>query len=190
MAMPRCGVEDVINGTTWMPNHKSGHTQFHKVSHLAFFEGNLKWPASKFHLSYAFLPGYPSEVSRAFSKWAFNTQFTFSHVVDYKKADIKISFERGEHRDDGSFDGVGGILAHAYPPTDERLHFDGDEAWSVGALTGYFDVETVALHEIGHVLGLQHSSIPGAIMFPSISAGVTKGLHEDDIAGVKALYQV
>ncbi|XP_038891016.1 metalloendoproteinase 2-MMP-like [Benincasa hispida] len=196
MAMPRCGVQDVINGTTRKRNqiYKNGHTHFHKVSHFTLFEGNPKWPSSKFHLSYAFPPGYPSEaimaVSRAFSKWALNTHFTFSHVVDYNKADIKISFERGEHGDDASFDGVGGILAHAYPPTDGRLHFDADEPWSVGAISGYFDVETVALHEIGHILGLQHSSIGTAIMFPSISAGVTKGLHWDDIAGIKALYRV
>ncbi|XP_022134170.1 metalloendoproteinase 2-MMP-like [Momordica charantia] len=197
MGMPRCGVQDFINGTTWMRSsgrrrNQNGHSHFHKVSHFAFFEGNLKWPASKFHLSYAFLPGYPSEailpVSRAFSKWASNTHFTFSHVSDHKTADIKISFEIEEHGDDAAFDGAGGILAHAYPPTDGRFHLDAHERWSVGAVSGHHDVETVALHEIGHLLGLQHSSIEGPIMFPSISEGVTKGLHGDDIAGIKALY--
>ncbi|KAG6602462.1 Metalloendoproteinase 2-MMP, partial [Cucurbita argyrosperma subsp. sororia] len=198
MGKPRCGVEDVINGTTWMRSGRERkpkmHAHFHLVSHFAFFEGNLKWPPSKFHLTYAFLPGYPFEammaVSRAFSKWAFNTHFTFSRVFYHTKADIKISFEIGDHGDDVPFDGAGGILAHAYAPTDGRLHFDGDEAWSVGAVDGYFDVETIALHEIGHVLGLQHSSIENAIMFPSISEGVTKGLHGDDIAGIRALYKV
>ncbi|KAB1205326.1 Metalloendoproteinase 1 [Morella rubra] len=63
-----------------------------------------------------------------------------------------------------------------------------DEQWSVGARPGAFDLETVALHEIGHLLGLGHSSVEGAIMFSSISQGVTKGLHADDIQGIKALY--
>ncbi|KGN52412.1 metalloendoproteinase 1-like precursor [Cucumis sativus] len=198
IAMPRCGVQDVIkNKKTKKRNQNftnNGHTHFHKVSHFTFFEGNLKWPSSKLHLSYGFLPNYPIDaikpVSRAFSKWSLNTHFKFSHVADYRKADIKISFERGEHGDNAPFDGVGGVLAHAYAPTDGRLHFDGDDAWSVGAISGYFDVETVALHEIGHILGLQHSTIEEAIMFPSIPEGVTKGLHGDDIAGIKALYRV
>ena len=51
----------------------------------------------------------------------------------------------------------------------------------------FMDVESVALHEIGHLLGLGHTSVREAIMFPSISAGVSKGLHADDIKGIKAL---
>ncbi|XP_022134118.1 metalloendoproteinase 3-MMP-like [Momordica charantia] len=197
MRTPRCGVQDFFNGTTWMRSsmdHKNRDGRFHTVSHYSFFGGKPKWPASKFHLSYAFLPGYPSEaiepVDRAFSKWASETHFTFSKISNYKKSDIKISFEIEDHGDFASFDGMGGILAHAFPPTDGRLHFDAHEPWSVGALSGYFDVETVALHEIGHLLGLQHSSIEAAIMYPTIPEGDTKDLHGDDVAGLKALYGI
>ncbi|KAB1205330.1 Metalloendoproteinase 1 [Morella rubra] len=65
---------------------------------------------------------------------------------------------------------------------------DADKQWSVGARPGTIDLETVALHEIGHLLGLGHSSVEGAIMFPGISSEVTKGLHADDIRGIKTLY--
>ncbi|KAB1205332.1 Metalloendoproteinase 1 [Morella rubra] len=65
-------------------------------------------------------------------------------------------------------------------------HFD--EQWSVGAQLGAINSETVALYEIGHLLGLWHSSVGGAIMFPNIPSGVTKGLHPDDIQEIKALY--
>ena len=58
------------------------------------------------------------------------------------------------------------------------------------ALEGYYDLETVALHEIGHILGLGHSSVEGAIMYPYISSGATKlDLHHDDIHGIRALYK-
>ena len=74
------------------------------------------------------------------------------------------------------------------PPLDGRFHYDADEQWSVGASPGAFDLEIVALHEIGHLLGLDHSLVEGAIMWPSIRSGVTQGLHRDDIDGLKALY--
>ena len=47
----------------------------------------------------------------------------------------------------------------------------------------------MALHEIGHSLGLDHSSDPEAVMFPSYS-GYKAGLDlaQDDIKGIQALY--
>ncbi|XP_015879223.3 metalloendoproteinase 3-MMP [Ziziphus jujuba] len=202
MMMTRCGVADIINGNTRMESGKNNHdhdghgsNSFHTVSHYSFFPGKLKWPASKHHLTYKFVGGnFPSEavgpVSRAFRTWAHNTHFRFTHVQDKrKKADITISFNRGNHGDGVPFDGEGGTLAHAYAPTDGRFHYDADEPWCVGASHGAYDLETVALHEIGHLLGLLHSSVEGAIMYPTIDSGVTKGLHRDDIQGIKALYK-
>ncbi|TXG64626.1 hypothetical protein EZV62_011620 [Acer yangbiense] len=69
---------------------------------------------------------------------------------------------------------------HFHPPMG-GFHYDADEQWAVGAAPNSFGLETVALHEIGHLLGLGHSEVEGAIMYPSISTGVTKGLHRDDV---------
>ncbi|PON76010.1 Peptidase M10A [Trema orientale] len=200
MMKPRCGVADIVNNnTTRMRSGKKrarhqDHHHYHTVSHYSFFEGKPKWPASKSKLTYGFLPGTPSEaaaaVGRAFNTWASNTHFSFVQAQEYAKADLRVSFERGDHGDGDSFDGAGGVLAHAFSPTDGRLHFDADETWAVGVVPEAFDVETVALHEIGHILGLLHSSVAGAIMFPQIGAGSTKGLHGDDIQGINALYNV
>lgn len=207
MMMPRCGVADIINGTSSMRSGKKKHHQHdpdhdhhnhgssvHAVSHYSFFKGRLRWPTSKHHLTYGFLPSTPTEamgpVSHAFRTWASNTHFRFSRSRNYKRADIKISFEYSDHGDGSPFDGEGGVLAHAYAPTNGRFHYDADEPWSVGALEGYYDLETVALHEIGHLLGLGHSSVEGAIMYPYISSGATKlTLHDDDIQGIKVLYK-
>jgi len=51
----------------------------------------------------------------------------------------------------------------------------------------HFDVETVFLHENGHVIGLGHSDISDAVMFASYQA-VRTLLHPDDICGVQQLY--
>ncbi|XP_059448386.1 metalloendoproteinase 2-MMP-like [Corylus avellana] len=200
MMRPRCGVADIINGTNWMrpgkKRHHKSHGSLHTVSHYSFFRGQPKWPPSnsRYHLTYGFVDGTPSEamnpVAQAFLTWASNTHFTFSQAQGVSNADIKIGFSRGDHGDGHPFDGAGGTLAHAFAPTDGRFHYDGDERWSVGAVSGAFDLETVALHEIGHLLGLGHSEVEGAIMYSSITSGVTKGLHADDIQGIKALYNV
>lgn len=58
--------------------------------------------------------------------------------------------------------------------------------WADDGVTNY-DVETVYLHENGHVLGVGHSSSVGAVMEP-VYGGVRDTLHTDDIAAVTALY--
>jgi len=51
----------------------------------------------------------------------------------------------------------------------------------------HFDVETVFLHENGHVLGLGHSDISDAVMFASYQE-VRTDLHSDDVCGIQELY--
>ncbi|KAI6675407.1 hypothetical protein NL676_003313 [Syzygium grande] len=171
MMMP-CGVANIINGTTRMGSGKKGRNlrglgSFHPVSRYTFMNGNPRWPASKYRLTYGFAPGTPTAAK-------------------------EIGFERGDHGDGtiNSFDGPGGTIAHAFRPTIGLFHYDAGERWAVGPAAGSqdIDLETVALHEIGHLLGLGHSDVEGAIMFSSISPGTTKGLREDDIQGIRALY--
>ncbi len=52
---------------------------------------------------------------------------------------------------------------------------------------GNYDIETVMLHENGHVVGLGHSSVSTAIMYASYQ-GVRRALATDDINGVSTLY--
>jgi predicted Zn-dependent protease len=65
---------------------------------------------------------------------------------------------------------------------------DGPIQWDTTPGSTEFDVESVALHELGHSLGLGHSS-SGTVMAPSIAPGTTvRILSNDDMGGVRSLY--
>jgi hypothetical protein len=91
-----------------------------------------------------------------------------------------------------------GILAFAFfpaPPNSEPIagdvFFNEDFTWEVGNDLGFaaFDLVLIAVHEIGHSLGLNHSTTANAVMRPFVSSGdVFDGLHTDDIAGIESLY--
>src|SRR5205807_2209972 len=50
-----------------------------------------------------------------------------------------------------------------------------------------YDLFTVAAHEVGHALGLLHSTIGTAVMYGSYN-GVKSALTSDDISGIRSMY--
>ncbi|XP_021296591.1 metalloendoproteinase 1-like [Herrania umbratica] len=197
MMIPRCGVPDIIpirtsNGTGGTPHG----VIFHLVANYSFFPGNPRW--SRYQLTYNFLPGVQVVspqvlrpiIAQAFQTWANVSPFRFQEVAQGNRADIRIGFYRYDHGDGYPFDGPGNILAHAFAPQDGRFHYDADENWSPNpTASNQIDLQSVAVHEIGHNLGLGHSQDQAAIMFPSLPAGATKrNLGQDDINGLRALY--
>ncbi|XP_057771011.1 metalloendoproteinase 5-MMP-like [Salvia miltiorrhiza] len=196
MTTPRCGVPDIVNGTNYMQprnrNHESGLSGIDTVSLYSFFPGNPKWPPSRTHLTYRFLPNLPAiamdPVARAFQKWQSSTHFTFARAQPNQNSDLVIGFYSGDHGDIDPFVARDGTLAHAFAPMNGSFHYNADNRWSNGAFAGAHDLETVALHEIGHLLGLGHSSDAAVIMFPNMGAGLTKDLNANDIQGIRTLY--
>lgn len=144
----------------------------------------------------SFMPdGAKHQIELAFSTWASYANITFNEVpdgggsfgdsADGAAGDIRI----GGHW----FDGSGSTLAHGYYPPENGgtkagdIHFDIDENWVIGFAGKGYDIFTVALHEIGHAIGLGHSGDNQARMRPGYTETFS-GLGTDDIAGVVALY--
>lgn len=132
-------------------------------------------------------------VGRAFKRWADVIPITFNESSDYSSADIKVGFYSGDHGDGHPFDGPLGTLAHSFSPPDGRFHLDAAESWTVdlssdSAATA-IDLESIATHEIGHLLGLGHTTEKAAVMYPSIAPRTRKvDLVLDDVDGVQYLY--
>ncbi|NXW75972.1 MMP7 protein, partial [Hirundo rustica] len=176
MQMPRCGMPDVAEYQT--------------------FAGSPKW--EKTDLTYKIL-SYTSDlpirkvndaIKRAFRVWSDVTPLRFRRVY-LRQADIEIKFARREHGDGFPFDGKGGTLAHAFPPGEGRggdAHFDNDEKWS--DVNQDINLFLVAAHEFGHSLGLDHSNVSGALMYPTYSYQnpETFKLPADDRRGIQKLY--
>ncbi len=190
MEMPRCGVADLVEGQAVpMPGMAS------------FVASGGKWPSNnvtyKFISGTADLPGDTERdvVRQAFDVWANVTPLTFTEVTGSGDAAILISWVTGDHGDGSPFDGPGHVLAHAFfpPPINPHpgiagdLHYDDAETWAQTHGGGNIDLLTVAIHELGHSLGLRHSNVPEAIMYPTYS-GIKRTLADDDIQGIQSIY--
>lgn len=123
-------------------------------------------------------------VRAAFNRWAQVSSFTFSEVAS--NGDMQLSWQRLDHGDgvkENVFDGPGGTLAHASYPPKGRIHFDEDETWSIPMLA------RVALHEIGHALGLAHSPFWYSVMYRFDDPSRDE-LTSDEITRIRSLYGV
>lgn len=56
--------------------------------------------------------------------------------------------------------------------------------------SGEFDIDGIMVHEVGHVIGIGHSNVSGATMYPTVSSCNfnNRTLENDDIAAKNDLY--
>ena len=186
MKVPRCTVKDLVKdwagGQTKIANFNLGERWTKNV---------LTWRVTKFPGNDLTQDLVIQTLKRAFKIWEKHADLKF-YETDVGVGDLEIRWESGDHGDGDPFDKSGGTLAHAFFPRQGRLsgdiHFDDDEFWTLGSYRG-INLTQVAVHEIGHSLGLEHSNVRGAIMFPSYEGyRPNLDLHPDDIRGIQTLY--
>lgn len=150
-------------------------------------------------------------IADALAVWSAVVPLNFREVDSASRADMVMGFGTGNHCDlyatantacpatagqGGAFDGPGGTLAHCYfppgsgGPSAGDCHFDDAETWADNDATPtQIRLLETAIHEIGHGLGLGHSDVREAMMFPSYQPDQRKlTLGDDDIGGVQELY--
>ena len=68
--------------------------------------------------------------------------------------------------------------------------FDYTSTREPDGCSGEYYIDGIMVHEVGHVIGLGHSTVSGSTMYPSVSScnNGPASLSSDDTAGRKALY--
>ncbi len=185
MSQPRCGNADLDHGLRFQ----------------------LKCPSKSLNLTFRFSKGTPDipdiaafdAVRRAFATWAAMGHFRFHELSAGANANLTLGWVA---QDDPAYDLGPGTLAHADTPCSApalpnapnqsflHVHFNDHQInWNLFDYSPFtIDIETVALHEIGHLLGLDHSSVRESVMWPEYARTERRVLHTDDIAALNALY--
>ncbi len=201
MTKPRCGFPDVPAGGRPASGPGGGGAlavATGEPTPSSFTLQGSRWPSGTLRYRFQNFSADLTEaqcraaVRQALTLWSRSANLSFTESAT---ADIVIRFVAGAHGDGNPFDGPSGVLAHAYypPPAGGSLagdaHFDEAETWTTAlpVPAGGIDLVTVAAHEFGHSLGLAHSTVPGALMYPYYG-GAMRYLHADDNLGIQTLY--
>jgi hypothetical protein len=136
------------------------------------------------------------EILRAFQTWAAATNVNIGVVADGGQALGTVGAVQGDSR-------FGDIriaaapmsstdVASASPFSWTGTTLSGDvvlnsnDSFTIGNSASAYDIYSVMVHEAGHVFGLDHSAVPGAVMNENYSYHT--GLGGDDVARIQALY--
>ena len=175
MSLPRCGVPDMIPTQARLQN-------------LSFPNGK-EWLKGKKKITYGFEPEseIPTNVTvvirDAFRRWSNAMAMNFTEA-SFSAADIKIGvysfhlFKDTIYGDLFNRTMYGDVVLALEGPDNVqvgKIRLDGGRYWVLSSVnasftwpTGVVDLETVMMHHIGHLVGLNHLSAKEAVMYPYI----------------------
>ncbi|RDX71244.1 Metalloendoproteinase 5-MMP, partial [Mucuna pruriens] len=175
------------------------------------FTDNVSWPKARNqwfptgkNLTYGFLPDsqIPANMTEvltdAFTRWAEATGVLNLTETIYDDADIKVGFYIF---DDGVDDAVlGGSIIRLEPDSNMKtgeIRLDATLYWalpiendSLSWEDGVLDLESAAMHQIGHLLGLDHSNHTDSVMYPYILPSQQRKvqLSQSDMDNIHQVY--
>lgn len=135
---------------------------------------------------------YQALVREAFDAWEDVLNIDFVEVSDASTVELRVGWDAI----DGAFGTVGTAQYSGSRTTDPvfsitqaEIRFDTAETWNLNKTSGGQDTNfyTVALHEIGHVLGLGHATNRETVMFATQQADIIE-LQAGDITGGQIIY--
>ncbi len=159
---------------------------------------NLGYPSNlfaTFNAKFGSAATWENQILKAAQLWAQQTNINFSVISDSGADAGSGNYQQGNPAFGdiriGGFNFGSSTLAVAYmPPPVNNYSIAGDIAFNTGQtfnIGSTFDLMTVAAHEIGHALGLYHSAVTSAVMYPTYQTRYT-ALSSDDIAGIQNIY--
>lgn len=129
---------------------------------------------------------FRADITSAFAEWEDVANVRFKLVPDSSVVDIRIGW--------ANIDGEGGVLGDTTVPSSGPLdsvivRLDRDENWFTGgnSPSSQTDFLYVATHELGHAIGIGHTTITSALMSEFYNSDVS-GPQADDIAAAEAIY--
>lgn len=121
---------------------------------------------------------YQASIRRAFAAWEAVCNIDFVEVRDSSQVDIRLGMD--------AIDGASRVVGQASWRSTGGILFDAEIRFDSADFTGSKSIYAVALHEIGHAIGLGHYNGAAAIM--NSFTGTVSSLTASDIAGARAIY--
>jgi hypothetical protein len=142
-------------------------------------------------------PVWQNIILKAAQSWAAQTNINFAVVNDDGSPSGSGSYQQGAPNFGdirfGAYNfgsGNSWLGSTYYPPPANNYSIAGDVAFNTAYgfnIGSTYDLFTVAMHEIGHALGLGLSGSSAAVMYGTYT-GAFAALGSDDIAGVRSIY--